>query len=213
MPSYRRLTLEMRVAGLELAVAGPRKKDGVHLVAVDLVCPRPNVARKSVVRQIELTDGAAKMADLPWPKQLLFKESVEGPFGVEVRVSAALSNRELASLSGALGKAVAKGAAKSLAEGHGDVAGALLGVPAVWLASQIVAASDADPRWVASGWGRYEVGELGADASVPVELRAPADIVRTSRTRRAGRPATRRTRVLREGEPNGHIEFGVSVYE
>lgn len=213
MPSYRRSTLELRLADWRVDVAGSRKREGVQLLSVQLVCPRPTVARRSILRELKTDRSDERSPRGPWPDSILFKETVQGPFGMLIRISEPLSGKALTELAGALGHALARDAAGVFAETLGGTAGLLARVPALWMASRFAQAAKVEPEWVAEGWLMTEASELKEQKALSIELWAPRTIERISRTTRAGRSKTTRTRLLEAGARNGSLALGVTVYE
>ncbi len=61
--------------------------NGRHLVTVELLCPRPQVASKSAARTYRFRSGRLDCVSLPWTRRIYFKEGVEFRFGLCVRIS------------------------------------------------------------------------------------------------------------------------------
>ncbi len=88
--------IELSLVSVALATPGTsKKKETRHAVTASLVWPRLSVARKESALPCTLVKGAADLSSAPWHETVLFKESVEGTFGLKASVSEPLSNAAL----------------------------------------------------------------------------------------------------------------------
>lgn len=214
---YRRRVFELTLGGIALQVTGAgRSKKSQHGVTADLLWPRPAIAARTAVSTVTLHEGATDMSGSSWCDRILFKETVQGPFGIELCVTERMSSQALrlfvADFSATVLKTMASGVQGMAA---GAAAGALLKLPFLHLGRLAAEAGKAPARVIAGGsldlsaddeWAAGEMRRL------EIPLVAPCAIYRTVRTRRAGRPATKRTTVLKAGQPNGSATVVGKLY-
>lgn len=186
-----------------------------HMLRVSLVWPRMAIAQKISAGVIVMRDGVYRPDAGSWTERALFKESVEGPFGIRAEVSEALSESQWADALSRLGNAVWTMAGTQI----GDIADnplttLLWRTPFDALSRTAAAATRNEPRLIASG-----AMDMQCDAWIALEekrldlsMRAPADVSRISRRRVGGKLQSRRTAIVQRDEPNGNIEFLARVY-
>ena len=66
-----------------------------NMVQVDMVWPRPSIARKSAMREAAFRHGACDFTDEPWTKRIVLREDVEGHCGFAVSVTEPVSIQKL----------------------------------------------------------------------------------------------------------------------
>ncbi len=208
--TYRRNTIELTFEGVQ--GGGPwatGKKDVDRLVTVTLVWPRPLVAERVAARSFRFQPPGLDLSGRDWSERILFKENVEGPFGLVVQISGSLTAREYkrvaAALGGGLLRAVGSEAA-GVAIGPGLTS--LARFPFTFLAGELSSAGNA-PDVMAAGRITLEPGTNGL-VEVPLEI--TEDIVRLHRIRRAGRTQTRRETTHRQGDPAGVVQLNAVYY-
>jgi len=210
-----RRILELSLDRLCLNVAGTRTKGhGKHIVTARLIWPRPMIASKVAVQTVELVDGELDLSSADWTKRILFKEVVQGPFGVELSVSERLTRNELTkfiNFMSAVGLKLLGGELGQLVES--TVGSGLLEAPFKYIAKQI-GAGGKSPALVASGMVSLtaEPWEAEVTQSIEVAFCAPTTVSRTTRTRRQGRTTTKRRTFVREGADNGAAALSARVY-
>ena len=203
MATAKKYDLEVHFLSLELAPALKPAKNENRLVGIDLVCPRPTVARKSSERIVALTDGVFAPPSPAWTESVVFKETINGRFGLAVTVSEALSD--------ATSEAFFRTGATALLKLFSGLAGAAMNVPELddlaevpFSALSKVLSKDRQAATVVTG-----SADFPADASFPsrtvveVPLVAAHDLFRAvPRTTKGGELTTRR-KILSKGESAG----------
>ena len=66
-----------------------------NMVQVDMVWPRPSIARKSAMREAAFRHGVCDFTGEPWTKRVVFREEVEGHCGFAVSVTDPVSIQQL----------------------------------------------------------------------------------------------------------------------
>ena len=209
--TYRRNTLELHLCGI--AGEGPWKrgsKRSERMVTVSLLWPRPLVASRVAVQTHTFTHAGLDLSDRDWSESVLFKENVEGPFGVVVQVSESMTAQQVSRLAGAIGDAVFRAAgseAASVAVGPG--LSALARFPFTFLAGE-VSRLGKTAQVVAAGRITLVPGEHAVQIEVP--LLVPEDVVRVGRSTRGGRTQTRRQTLHKAGDAAGVAQLKVAYY-
>ena len=62
-----------------------------NMVQVDMVWPRPSIARKSAMREAAFRHGVGDFTGEPWTKRILFREEVDGHCGLAVSITEPVS--------------------------------------------------------------------------------------------------------------------------
>ena len=203
MATAKKYDLEIHFLSIELSSALDLAKRSKHLLGIDLVCPRPTVARKSSERVLALEGGVFAPPSPAWTESVVFKETINGRFGIAVTVSEALTDAAVESFF--------RTGASALVKILSGLAGAAVSVPHLDDVAEIpfsalakALGKDGSPSTMASG-----CFDFPADASFPsravieVPLVSANDIFRTvRRTTRSG-DATSRRKILSKGESVG----------
>ncbi len=207
---YRRDTVELelkRIYGGGLWKQARKAVD--RLVSVSLVWPRPLVAERVAARPHQFDRDGLNLEDRDWSERILFKENVEGPFGIVVQVSETLTAQQVAKITGALGAAVLQAAGSEAARlAAGPLLTSLARFPFTQLAGEL-SGFGKTPRVVASGRTTVIPGTPGP---IDVDLTVPGDVVRVRRVRTGGRARTRREIIHRQGEPAGTVRLEATYY-
>lgn len=226
--------LELMLDRVEVKETGARRKKGRHMVIVTLVWPRPRIAERVSAKTLEFKDNVVDLKKSDWISRIVFKESIDGRFGIELGVTERMSDSEVADFFRFLGssfmKLMGNGAEDMMASCLG---GGLAKIPFQYLSKFISDLGDKGPKIIASGsivvhseetWNssssRLSRGQNSAAArkkntetkSFKVPLTAPETIYKVTRTRRHGEMQTRRRTIMKAGEDNGVIEFTGKVY-
>lgn len=82
-----------------LALDAPLDGSGESLVLVELIVPRPAIARRATLKPVRLRQGRRSLAREPFYERVLLKERVEGPFGLKVSITRPLPRPELSRLA------------------------------------------------------------------------------------------------------------------
>lgn len=209
---YPRDTLELTVEGMEDHC--PRsllnRNRAERLMIATLVWPRPLIAERIASRSFRFQPEGLDLSNRDWSERILFKERVEGPFGLIVQVTEPLSSRDLRRATAVLGQTLLKTAGSELARvAAGPWLTALARFPFTYLTGEL---SDAGktPKIVAAG---RRTLLPGASGPVEIPLLVPEDIVRTRRQRVGGRTRTRRETIARKGDPAGTVRLAATYYQ
>jgi hypothetical protein len=73
----------------------PLNQTGECVLLAELILPRPSIAKKSALKDCRVTKGKRSFVREPFYEKGLFKEKVDGPFGVRVSLSRPLKHPEL----------------------------------------------------------------------------------------------------------------------
>lgn len=207
---YKRNVVEMSL--IAIRGEGPWTRGGKsseRVLTVTLVWPRPLVASRVAVQTQSFSREGLDVAGLDWSERILFKETVEGPFGVIVQVSESLTAQQLAKVAGALGEVALKAAGSEAARvAVGPGLTALAKFPFTYLAGELSSLGKT-AKVVAAGRATLIPGEPGV---VEIPMVVPADVVRVRRSKRAGRMQTRRETLHKEGEAAGSVRLDVGYY-
>ena len=184
-----------------------------HIVTATLLWPRTSVSRKTsaIACTLSKLTLAPDPDDREWAERILFKEPVEERFGVEVTVSAPVSESQAA----AFVRYAASATMGLVADAVEDVSplAKFAAIPFNYAQKQL--AKDETPALVATGVVSLLPSELKAAGTIRIPLAAPRDIVKTSRSRTSvtkGGAQTKRTVLLAKDEPNGWVELRYRVY-
>ena len=211
MATAKKYDLEVHFLSLELSPALKLAKHTNHLLGIDLVCPRPTVARKSSERVLALEGGVFAPASQAWTESVVFKETINGRFGIAITISEALTD--------AVAESFFRTGASTLVKFLAGFAGAAVTVPNLDDIADIPFSSltkalgkDRSPATIVRG-----CFDFPADASFPlrtaieVPLVAAGDIFRpVHRTTKAG-DATSRQKILSKGEAAGVCRLALEV--
>ena len=188
----------------KIALETPIKLTGESLVLAELVLPRNAIARRSVLKPVQLNRGKRSLARAGFVQQALLKERVEGLFGLRVAVTRPLGQRELAAtlrrllaagieeFGSELARRVPFGPAGELVDAFGEE-----------LADQI---TDDAPDFIAQG-----SVDLDSESLVPGKLAIPLSLIESIRSsahlklseKRAKRQSAAKT--LRKGMAVGEL--------
>ena len=93
-------TLEMMLDRVEVKTTGARRKDGRHMVIATLVWPRPLIAERVSAKTLGFEGNVVDLKKSDWITRIVFKERVDGPFGLELGVTEQMSDSEIARKAG-----------------------------------------------------------------------------------------------------------------
>jgi hypothetical protein len=207
---YKRDTLEMLLTGIH--GVGPWSRGGKQserLVTVTLVWPRPLVASRVAVQTHTFTSEGLVVDNMDWSERILFKENVEGPFGVIVQISQSMTAQQVARIAGVVGDAILRAAGSEVARiAVGPGLTALARFPFTFLAGE-VAGLGKTAQVVAAGRATFLPGEAGV---VEIPLQVPDDVVQVRRSTKAGRSQIRRDIVHQAGEIAGKVLLDLRYY-
>lgn len=215
---YKRRILELSLERVELNVAGGRKKRGnKHMIIACLTWPRPAIAERISVKTLEFENNTADLSRSDWTTRILFKETVQGTFGLEVSVTEQLSNSQVSEFIGFMASSILKLAGAEAGELAASSLGAgLIKLPFTYL-SKLVSASGKKPaNMIATGTvdlradSKWKAGKL---VRIEIPLTAPETIYKTVRSRKHGELSTRRRTLLKAGAGNGTAVLRGKLYD
>jgi hypothetical protein len=212
---YKRRILEIRFEKIELASIGAGAS--THVVAARLIWPRPAIAEKIAIKTLSFRSGsAAPQATAPWSGSILFKETVQGPCGLEIAVTRQVSDSQAARFA----QSVYAAALNALGSQVGATVAAGSWVGLLQFALRHGAKAAGDPA--RNGPPALAVGSIdlppsglaapGKTTQAVVPLVAPETLYEVRKRRRQGEMHLRRERVLAAGEPNGQARLTLTAY-
>ena len=217
MNTEKRRVFELSLESVTIDLPGRRKKDGDHLLVATLSWPRPMIAERVSVKTLRLTGGAIDLSESTWTDRILFKETVMGPFGVEVSLTERLSSEAVEKFLRFMGSSLFKLAgAKSDDMVSGELTAGVVKLPIQYLGKLVSSSSREDARLIGaatldlhadSNW------KAGKSVRIEAELTAPETIYRTTHTTRHGEASTRRRTLLKEGGVSGNVVLTGRVYD
>lgn len=216
----KRKVFELSVAEVKIEHGGTVRSRGTskRLLLAGLLWPRPAIAERNAVMPLEF-DAALSVAleERPWTERILFKEPVEGPFGISVAITEKLTEKRIAEFLAFLGQAAMNAALKNLA--GMDVlptVTAVLQSPFKLAQRTLGRSASRDPRIVAAG--TIDMADIaaewqtGKEYSIRIPLTAPDDIVSKTATQRDGKPRRRTKTLMKAGADNGAVVLRGMLY-
>lgn len=206
----KKITVEITLLSVNLSNTLEKPKKTNHLINSSIVYPRPSVALKSASQPCGMESGSADFSGAGWCKRILFKEQVEGEFGITVSVTRALSDKQIEGFARYLGS-LAFGLAADAVEDRFPVIGAAASTPFKYMEKQL-GKSD-DYAVIATGSISADPASLSDGQVLAVPLTAPEDLhVTANRVPSNGKgPSSVRKIVLRKGEPNGEAKLLIRI--
>lgn len=187
-----------------------------RLVIATLVWPRPRIANRVSVKALDFQNNAADLTKSTWTEKILFKESVLGPFGLQVgvtdHVTEAKAAEFLAFMGSSLFKLVGAEAKKMMAA---SFEGGLIKLPFEYLGKLIAASGSKDPKIPNLGmvdldpskiWGKKK------SARIEIPLKALLPIYRMGRSKRGKGNRTKRQLIVKAGQVNGSVVISGKLY-
>jgi len=203
---------------VKLKEAGARQKKGRHIVIVTLIWPRPRISERVSAKTLEFENNVIDLKKSDWISRIMFKELIDGPFGIDIEVTEQMSDSEIAEFLRFLGSSLMKLAGNEAEDMMaGSLAGGLVKIPFQYLSKFVSKLGDKGPKIIASGSVVLHSEETWKKKNTEtktfkVPLVAPETITQVTRTRRHGEMQTRRRTIMKAGEENGVIEFTGKVY-
>lgn len=90
--SFPNVVFEVLLREVRLTAPALRRRGSRHLLNADLVWPRPLIARRNAVREIEFERGRCDLTAFGWHGRALFKERVQGRFSLGLVLSEAVGD-------------------------------------------------------------------------------------------------------------------------
>ena len=93
----KKIQIEVLLAGAEIGgiKLQPHLVKTTRLLTVDLVCPRASVAKKTVAKEVKFQKAKADLKGQGWTERVMFREDVDGHFGLAVQLSEVLDDEWL----------------------------------------------------------------------------------------------------------------------
>jgi len=145
-------TLEMMLDKVTVKETGARRKKGQHMVIATLVWPRPLIAERVSAKTLEFEGNVVDLKKSDWITRIVFKERVDGPFGVELGVTERMSDSEIADFFKFLGSSLMKLMGNEAEDMMvSSLAGGLVKIPFQFLSKFISDIGDKGPKIIAGG--------------------------------------------------------------
>ena len=211
-------TLEMMLDRVEVKETGTRRKDGQHMVIVTLVWPRPLIAERVSAKMLGFEGNVVDLKKSDWITRIVFKERVDGPFGIELGVTERMSDSEIADFFKFLGSSLMKLMGNEAEDMMvSSLAGGLVKIPFQFLGNFISDLGEKGPKIIARGSICLHAEETWKEKNTEtktfkVPLTSPDTIYKVTRRRREGTFQTRRRKLIEAGADNGVIVFTGKVY-
>ena len=90
----QKVSIEVLLASAEIGgiKLQPHLVKTTRLVTVDMVCPRTSVAKKTAAKEVKFQKAKADLKGQGWTERVMFREDVDGHFGVAVQLSEVLDD-------------------------------------------------------------------------------------------------------------------------
>jgi len=195
---------------------GPEVKDPQHLLLITLVWPRARIEEAVAVKPITLDEKTADLRKGAWTDRIIFKELVEGPFGIHVGVSKKISGKEVPEFLKFLGAqlfGIAGKEAEDLA--NVPVAGAVARIPFRYLSKSLSSTKKVEPKLIAEGTLDLNAEKLKPAKPSPIHIPLVATETLYRSPRRdsiKGRNlASGRKVLVKKGEENGFVDLTIVI--
>ena len=90
----QKTTVEVLLVGADIGgiKLQPHLVKTSRLVTVDMVCPRSAIAKKTAAKEVAFRKAKADLKGEGWTQRIMFREDVEGHFGLAVQLSEVLDD-------------------------------------------------------------------------------------------------------------------------
>ena len=90
----KKVQIEVLLTGAEISgiKLQPHLVKTTRLVTVDMVCPRASIARKTAAKEVKFQKAKADLKGQGWTERVMFREDVDGHFGLAVQLSEVLDD-------------------------------------------------------------------------------------------------------------------------
>ena len=87
-------TVEVLLVGAEIGgiKLQPHLVKTSRLITVDMICPRASIAKKTAAKEVAFRKAKADLKGEGWTRRIMFREDVEGHFGLAVQLSEVLDD-------------------------------------------------------------------------------------------------------------------------
>ncbi|NLZ62394.1 MAG: hypothetical protein GX902_01180 [Lentisphaerae bacterium] len=203
MAARTRRDVEVTLHDLVVPSLQSRQQTG-HLLLAGLLWPRVNIANRSCEKEISLQQGRADWQQADWCRKILFKESVDNTFGLELSLSCPLSRAQLQEFSRYLAGNIIKLGAEVVDDALPFPGGDAAALPLLYASKSLLQTKK--PEIIVRGTCAISLSELPEEGTqlLEVPLFSERELVR--RRREGGhRDHVRYTRetLLAVGAPDG----------
>ncbi|OVE75350.1 hypothetical protein BVX97_04935 [bacterium E08(2017)] len=211
----KRKVMELLLDKVELEHTGSMSsRKGTHVVVVNLIWPRPAIAERSAVKTIKLEGNSAVPGKSEWIDRILFKETVEGPFGITASVTEPLSDGALAKFLSYAGSSLFKIAGGEVEDMMPvPLLGNMAGIPFVFLSKLVKERGEMPADVIAEGGVSLKAatGSKAVKKKIVIPLTVPKNVYRTTGKRGPRSGPARRKVILKEGESNGCLYMSAQI--
>ena len=90
----QKVTVEVLLVGAEIGgiKLQPHLVKTMRLITVDMICPRSSIAKKSAAKEVKFQKAKADLKGQGWTERVMFREDVDGHFGLAVQLSEVLDD-------------------------------------------------------------------------------------------------------------------------
>ena len=186
-----------------------RKGKNKHRVIVSLVWPRPRIAERIAIKTLEFNNNTADLSKSGWTEKILFKETISGPFGIQVAITERVSDLQAEKFCRFLGSSLFK-LAGSEAKGlmPSSIEGSLVRLPFEYLSKFIADAEGKGPKIAASGTVDLDADktwEKKDDVRIKVPVKALQSTYKMVGSKRGGGKPVKRQLVVKAGQVSGTV--------
>ncbi len=89
-----KLGLEFTLERVEIPIR-KRIHESAHALAARLIWPRITIAKRTSDIEFRIKDGVCDMRQAPWHEKILFRETVDGKFALELDMTVSLTRTQL----------------------------------------------------------------------------------------------------------------------
>ena len=199
--------------------AGRPGRIAQHLLLVTLVWPRARVSECVAVKPVLLEQKNADLRKSTWTERILFKELVEGPFGLRVGITKRTSGKEISPFLRYVGSRLCSVAGKEIEDLIlTPVLGPLARIPFRYGTKYLsLKPQKKEPPLIAEAGIDLSVDQLkekkGKASPIHIPLVAPVAIYRPiqRKPKKGGKAAATRRILLKEGDKNGSVDMTASL--
>jgi len=199
--------LEITLAAIEIPSL-KRRSSSEHIVKATLLWPRVSIAAKTRETTLPFAKGILDIPSLNWCQKMLFKETVEGHFGLSLEISVPMTQVALRNFARfMLGQSLKLGA--NLADDAfpgGDYAV----LPARYASNSLL--EKAEPKLLVRGFWDLDVSSLSEEETI---VRVPLQTISTKATGTGNRstkcdftPASN-TKIIKKNSSDGFAELKI----
>ena len=90
----QKVAIEVLITGAEIGgiKLQPHLLKTTRLITVDMICPRASIAKKTAAKEVKFQKAKADLKGQGWTERVMFREDVDGHFGLAVQLSEVLDD-------------------------------------------------------------------------------------------------------------------------